>query len=215
MTLAIDIFSASDYIDHVRKGYIMNLREKVILVDADGVLLDWFHSFAGWMKFHGYPIVMNNEYQIEKTFDIPKEKAKAFARHFNESARIEHLPPFRDAIKYVRKLHEEHGYVFHCITSLSEDPYAGDLRRKNIRRLFGESTFEKILCLDTGADKDEALAEYKDSGCFWVEDKFENAIAGLNAGLVPFLLDHGHNQSQHHADVTRVKNWRHIYELIT
>ena len=61
----------------------MNLREKVILVDADGVLLDWFHSFAGWMKFHGYPIVMNNEYQIEKTFDIPKEKAKAFARHFN------------------------------------------------------------------------------------------------------------------------------------
>ncbi len=193
----------------------MYLREKLILVDADGVLLDWFHSFAEWMKFHGYPIVMNDEYKIENTFNIPKEKAKALARHFNESARIEFLPPFRDAIKYVRKLHEEHGYVFHCITSLSTDPYAGDLRRKNIRRLFGETAFEKIICLDTGADKDEALAEYKDSGCVWVEDKFENALSGLNAGLNPFLLEHGHNKAKHHPDISRVQNWRHIYELIT
>ena len=128
----------------------MKLADKLILVDADGVLLDWFHTFAQWMQFHGYPIVMNDEYQIEKTFNIPKEKAKALARHFNESARIEHLPPFRDAIKYVRKLHEEHGYVFHCITSLSNDPYAGDLRRKNIRRLFGETAFEGVPELTGG-----------------------------------------------------------------
>jgi beta-phosphoglucomutase-like phosphatase (HAD superfamily) len=192
----------------------MKLSDKVILVDADGVLLDWFHSFAQWMDEHGYPIVMNGEYQIEKTFNIPKDTAKGLARHFNESARIEHLPPFRDAIKYVRKLHEEHGYVFHCITSLSSDPYAGDLRRKNLKRLFGETTFEKIICLDTGADKDEALLPYKDTGCVWVEDKFENAIAGLNAGLTPFLIDHGHNQHQSHPDVTRVNNWKELYEMI-
>jgi beta-phosphoglucomutase-like phosphatase (HAD superfamily) len=192
----------------------MNLAKKVILVDADGVLLDWFHSFTQWMEFHGYPIVMNDEYQIEKTFNIPKEQAKALARHFNESARIEFLPPFRDAIKYVRKLHEEHGFVFHCITSLSSDPFAAHLREKNLKALFGETVFEKILCLDTGADKDEALAPYKDTGCVWIEDKFENAVAGLNAGLTPFLIDHGHNKSDHHPEVQRVSNWRHIYELI-
>lgn len=192
----------------------MKLSDKVILVDADGVLLDWFHAFAQWMDEHGYPIVMNDEYQIEKTFDITKHTAKGLVRHFNESARIEHLPPFRDAIKYVRKLHENHGYVFHCITSLSTDPYAGDLRRKNLKRLFGETTFEKIICLDTGADKDEALLPYKDSGCIWCEDKFENAIAGLNAGLTPFLIDHGHNKNQHHPDITRVNNWKELYEAI-
>jgi len=192
----------------------MTLAKKVILVDADGVLLDWFHSFSQWMEFHGYPIVVKGEYQIEKTFDIPKEHAKALARHFNESARIEHLPPFRDAIKYVRKLHEEHGYVFHCITSLSADPFAAKLRQKNLKALFGETAFEKVLCLDTGADKDEALAPYKDTGCVWVEDKFENAVAGLNAGLTPFLIDHAHNKAQNHPDIQRVSNWRHIYELI-
>lgn len=193
----------------------MKLSDKVILVDADGVLLDWFHSFAQWMDAHGYPIVLNGEYEIEKTFGIEKKVAKGLARHFNESARIEHLPPFRDAIKYVRKLHENHGYVFHCITSLSSDPYAGDLRRKNLKRLFGETTFEKIICLDTGADKDEALLPYKDSGCIWVEDKFENAIAGVNAGLTPFLIDHGHNKNQHHPFITRVNNWKELYEAIT
>jgi FMN phosphatase YigB (HAD superfamily) len=193
----------------------MTLSKKVILVDADGVLLDWFHSFAQWMEFHGYPIVVKGEYQIEKTFDIPKEQAKALARHFNESARIEHLPPFRDAIKYVRKLHEEHGYVFHCITSLSADPFAAKLRKKNLKALFGKTAFELVICLDTGADKDEALVPYKDSGCVWVEDKFENAMAGLNAGLIPFLIDHDHNKTQNHPDIQRVSNWQHLYELIT
>lgn len=192
----------------------MKLSDKLILVDADGVLLDWFHSFAEWMNFHGYPIVMNDEYQIEKTFDIPKEKAKALARHFNESARIEYLPPFRDAIKYVKKLHEEHGYVFHCITSLSTDPYAGDLRRKNIRRLFGETAFEKIICLDTGADKDEALAEYKDSGCCWLEDKAENAELGHHMGLNAVLMAHGHNKDFLHDDIPVVNNWKEFYDLI-
>jgi len=192
----------------------MKLSDKVILVDADGVLLDWFHSFAQWMNEHGYPIVMNGEYQIEKTFNIPKDTAKGLARHFNESARIEHLPPFRDAIKYVRKLHEEHGYVFHCITSLSSDPYAGDLRRKNLKRLFGETAFEKIICLDTGADKDEALLPYKDTGCFWLEDKAENAELGNRLGLNAVLMAHGHNESFCHEDIPVVQNWKEFYKLI-
>lgn len=192
----------------------MSLSEKVILVDADGVLLDWFHAFTQWMDFHGYPLVIVDEYKIEKAFDIPRDKAKALTRHFNESARIESIPPFRDAIKYVKKLHEEHGYVFHCITSLSLDPYAGELRRKNLRKLFGETTFEKIICLDTGADKDEALLPYKDTGCFWVEDKEENAVLGSTLGLNAILVAHGHNNTFEHDDIPRVQTWKEIYEMI-
>jgi FMN phosphatase YigB (HAD superfamily) len=193
----------------------MNLSEKVILVDADGVLLDWFHSFAQWMKYHGYPIVMNDEYQIEKTFGISKEQAKALVRHFNESARIEYLPPFRDAIKYVRKLHEEHGYVFHCITSLSTDPFAGKLRERNLKALFGETAFEKITCLDTGADKDYALSQYAETGCFWLEDKAENAELGVRFGLNSVLMSHGHNRDFFHKDIPVVSNWKEFYKLIT
>ena len=32
----------------------MNKDEKLILVDCDGVLVDWLHSFSMWMEEHGY-----------------------------------------------------------------------------------------------------------------------------------------------------------------
>ena len=76
---------------------------------------------------------------------------------------------------YVKRLHEEHGYVFHCITSLSKDENAQELRRMNLKKLFGKTAFDKFIFLDTGADKDEALLPYKDSGLWWIEDKIDNS----------------------------------------
>ena len=193
----------------------MSLKEKLILVDADGVILDWFYSFSRWMELHGHHIVKDDEYRLEVTFGITREEAKRYSSHFNESAHIGFVPPFRDAIKYIKKLHEEHGYVFHCITALSTDPYAGELRRQNIRNLFGKTAFEKVICVGCGADKDEVLAQYKDSGCAWIEDKYENSVAGLNAGLTPYLMKHRHNAMQHHDDIIKIDNWKHFYELTT
>jgi hypothetical protein len=132
---------------------------------------------------------------------------------FNESADIGFIPPLRDAIQYVRKLHEEHGFVFHAITSLSLDYNAVRLRKMNIRNLFGETAFEEIVCLDTGADKDEALERYRDTGCVWVEDKVENAEVGLQLGLNSFLMGHDHN-ADYDGDAIRVQNWKEIYDII-
>jgi len=116
---------------------------------------------------------------------------------------------------YVKRLHEEHGYVFHCITSLSEDDNAGKLRKMNLRKLFGKTAFEKFIILGTGDDKDEALGEYEGTECWWIEDKPENALAGLNVGLKPLLMEHGHNMSFKHDNIKKVKNWKEVYETIT
>ncbi len=75
--------------------------KKIILTDADGVLLDWEFAFGVWM--------------------------------------------------------EQHGFVFHCITSMSSDENAQELRKMNLRKLFGETAFTKFIILDTGADKDDVL----------------------------------------------------------
>ena len=116
---------------------------------------------------------------------------------------------------YVKRLHEEHGYIFHCITSLSLDINAGRLREMNLRKLFGKTAFEQIICLDTGADKHAALSAYQDSGLWWVEDKIENAIVGHDMGLNSVLMEHGHNMTFEHPNIPRVKNWREIYAIIT
>jgi FMN phosphatase YigB (HAD superfamily) len=191
-------------------------KEKTILVDCDGVLLDWEYAFHFWMTRHDYEMVENgfNTYKVDKRYGLEKSESKRLIRMFNESASIRKLPPLRDAIKYVKKLHEEHGYVFHAITSLSTDQYAQHLRTKNLRELFGETAFEKYVYLDTGADKDEALEEYRGTKCYWVEDKPENAVVGAGVGLTSILMDHGHNQGEFEG-VTRVQNWKQIYDLIT
>ena len=193
-----------------------NLKQ-LILVDADGVLLDWEWAFNIWMQEHGFEQVPGSKlnYDMAVRYGIPKDQVTKLIRIFNESAAIGFLPALRDAMYYVKRLVEEHGYVFHCITSLSRDENAQRLREMNLSKLFGEHTFERIVCLDTGADKHEALEEYEGSGLVWIEDKPENAECGYNYGLNPLLIEHGHNMHHYHEGVTLVKNWKHIYEIIT
>jgi len=187
--------------------------QKTILVDADGVLLDWVYSFRGWMARNGYVIVEPNEYRMERVYGLERDEAKKLCRMFNESATIRKVPPLRDAVKYVRKLHEEHGYVFRVISSLSNDEYAHRLRTKNLIELFGPTVFESYVYLDTGADKDEALEPYRGSGCLWIEDKPENADLGCKLGLDSLLVAHPHN-ADYVGLATRVTNWKDIYNYI-
>jgi hypothetical protein len=190
---------------------------KIILTDCDGVLLNWEYAFCTWMEQHGFTQIENGNhyYDLAERFAITKTEAKAKVKIFNESAAIGFLPALRDAMFYVKRLHEEHGFTFHCITSLSLDPSAYELRKMNLEKLFGPTAFTKLICLDTGADKDEALAKYRNKGYYWVEDKYENAVAGLKYGLKPVLIEHGFNMNEPVLDgMVKCLNWKEIYEHI-
>ena len=191
------------------------MKDKVILVDCDGVLLDWVYAFNQWMTRHGFKEVNTKVYDIAQRYNIEKPMAKMLVRMFNESATIRKLPPLRDAIKYIKKLHEDHGFIFHAITSLSNDNYSQHLRTKNLIELFGPTVFEKYTYLDTGADKDEELAPYAGTECYWVEDKPENAVCGTELGLTSILVKHEHNRNFEDERITKVRNWKEIYNIIT
>lgn len=189
------------------------MKDKIILVDCDGVLLDWEHSFDRWMARHGYQILDRSEYNIGIRYGLDGVEKNRLVRMFNESAAIRKLPPLRDAIKYVKKLHEDHGFIFHAITSLSTDQYAQHLRTKNLRELFGNTVFDRYVYLDTGADKDDELAVYKGTECYWVEDKDVNCDLGIELGLNGILMAHDHN-ANYSGEGVRVRNWKEIYEII-
>ena len=188
--------------------------KKTMLVDCDGVVLNWEYAFDCFMEEHGYTKVENGNaiYNIGERYGITVKEGKEMIRIFNESAAIGFLPPLRDAVEYVTKLADE-GWQFIAITSLSTNKYAAKLREKNLAKLFGKDTFIEVTCLATGADKDEALAKYKDSGLWWVEDKPENALAGAKAGLKPLVVEHGFNMNC--KDFPLVKNWKEIYEIVS
>lgn len=189
--------------------------KKIILTDADGVLLDWEYAFDVWMAQHGFKKQDSLKYNIGKRYGIDEEQGRKLIKIFNESAHMGFLPPLRDAMHYVKRLHEEHGYVFHCITSLTTDENACELRKMNLRKLFGQTVFEKVIFLETGADKDGVLEQYKDTGYWWIEDKIVNCQVGTKVGLRSVLVEHGHNMDYNDPQIPRVKNWRDIFNLVT
>lgn len=192
------------------------MNNNVILTDVDGVLLDWEYSFDRYVREHGHKKVVGAEfkYNIGKRYGIDDDQGKILIKNFNDSASIAFLPPLRDAMYYVKKLHEEHGYVFHAITSLSKNEHSCLLRRMNLNKLFGETVFEKMVFLDTGADKAEVLEDYRDTECWFIEDKTDNCVVGHNMGLRSLLMKHGHNMDFFHSGIQHVKNWKEVYENV-
>jgi hypothetical protein len=95
------------------------------------------------------------------------------------------------------------------------DKKAIRLRKYNLENVFGKGTFKEVLCLDTGADKDEALAPYVGSDAFWIEDKLENAECGAKLGLKSILLKHDHNKDEVLMDgIKMAGNWADIVDMI-
>jgi hypothetical protein len=186
---------------------------KTILSDVDGCLLDWETAFHSWMSQHGYSLVNPGVYEMDVAYGISRAESKRLIKVFNESAWMGFLPALRDARSGVARL-VEHGYRFVCITSLSLDEKARMLRISNLKNIFGKDVFLDVVCLDTGADKDDALEPYRDSGLWWVEDKTENAETGHKLGLKTVLIAHEHNNKPISEGIVRVNNWSEIAELI-
>lgn len=191
---------------------------KLILTDCDGVLMDWNAVFVEWMKLKGFNEIRSDVYGINERYGLNKNQSKELVKEFNNSAAIGYLRPFRDSLYYVRRMYEEHGYRFRVITSLSLNPWAIKAREENLKKYFGDA-IESVVCLDTGAHKDDALAPYKDSGLFWIEDKPENVEAGMKIGLRGILIDHEHNSDYSMINVSgklayRAENWADVYDVV-
>ena len=189
------------------------MTDKIILTDADGVLLDWEVAFEEWMEQHGYEKKVSAIYDISTTYGIEKTEGKRLVKEFNESAWMGFLPAFRDARSGVARLVEA-GYKFIVITSLSLDKKAKMLRESNLKNVFGRDMFVEVICLDTGADKDDALVKYDGQDLWWVEDKPENAECGLQFGLKPILIEHPHNEYHDHEYIDYVMGWNEIADII-
>ena len=192
---------------------LREINDKLILTDCDGVLLDWEYHFYKWLKeTEGYER-LGPEYNIGKAIGVAQKTGARFVNLFNRSEYMKTLSPMRDAIKYVRKLHEEHGYIFHVITSQTNCRLAQEYRKENLRNVFGE-VFDGFTILNTGEDKAEALKKWEGTECFWVEDKAANIKMGNDVGLRGILIDHTWNKTCTY-ECERARKWKDVYEIIT
>ena len=205
----------------------MPTSNRIILTDVDGVLLEWEHHFTKWMlqrtlfdergaRYHPYRLLPDKEntYEMAERFGITKDQVRKEIREFNRSAWMGTQRPMYNSQTWVKLLAAE-GWTFIPITSQTSDKPAQELRKRRLGELFGEHIFTNYHILGTGADKHSALAEFHGTGLYWVEDKPANALAGLNYGLKPILIDHQYNRDFEHPDITRVNNWQDIHKLVS
>tara|TARA_Y100000748_G_C15463942_1_gene476084 strand:+ start:335 stop:973 length:639 start_codon:yes stop_codon:yes gene_type:complete len=205
---------------------------RIILTDVDGVLLEWENHFTEWMlqrsyyenevgegyigkKIYPYTLLDNKQdtYEMAERFGLTKTEVRKEIREFNKSAWMGTQSPMPDSQSWVKLLAAE-GWTLIPITSQTSDIPAQLLRKKRLAELFGDHVFENYHILDTGADKDSVLAEFHNTGLYWVEDKPKNALAGLNFGLKVILIDHPYNRDFNHPEITRVNNWKDIHTIV-
>lgn len=196
------------------------MSNKLILVDVDGVLLDWKNGFLQFMAIEGIVEKDNSKYHVWEWMEtkdkkeIDEEKGRFMIEFFNRSAWMRFLDPLRDVVDIVKALKAK-GYEFKAITSMHTDKPAQELRKMNIAEIFGEGTISDITFLPTGADKTEALSKYEGSGAWWIEDKVENAKIGKDLGLTPIIIEHEYNKDQYVHEIPTAKFWSTVYKHIT
>ena len=205
----------------------MPTSNRIILTDVDAVLLEWENHFTEWMlqrsyyndkeeRVYPYKLLSGkqNTYEMAERFGVTIPEIRKEIREFNKSAWMATQCPMQDSQTWVKLLAAE-GWTFIPITSQTSDIPAQKVRKKRLGELFGEHIFANYHILDTGADKDSALAEFHNTGLYWIEDKPKNALAGLNYGLKPILIDHPYNRDFQHTEITRVNNWQAIHKLLS
>lgn len=195
------------------KDYSNYWSRKIVLVDYDGVLADFTQAFDVFMHELGYCITSVNQYNlITRYADVMPSTVLEYIEEFVHSDEMTHLPACYDSIQGIRNL-RDNGFVFHCITSYPEKQRQN--RILNAKYLFGtDFLFQRLHCVGLNSDKHEVLKLYKDTGCIWIEDKPENAVIGLDYGLVPLLVHHEYNSEFSHDGVIRVYNWTEIEDIV-
>lgn len=194
------------------------MKDKIILTDCDGVLLDWREGFLEWLPDHisdTLAVDALGQENFNNAFDYDQRHIDDLAHEFNESDAIKSLKPWRDAVEYVPRL-ADLGFVFHAYTAMGTKEVSHRLRAYNLYTLFGDC-FDVLQCLPVGSSKRFMLEQYQGSGLFWIEDHIGHAQDGHALGLKSVLVSDMSNAEHTDLDFPRTSietPWQDIYEMV-
>ena len=184
----------------------------VILVDCDGVLLNWEKTFDEYVsRKYGVTIVDESEYYLTARYGISSQLADIMTNDFNQSETYGDLPAYPGAAEAIKDLHSRGSQII-CVTSTVAGSMTGELRLRNLKKNFGRAIVETHL-LNVDQCKRGVLTKWAGSGYLWVEDLPKNAIVGKELGLKSILVDAPYNRGNY--DLIRVSGDRHWDQIHT
>lgn len=171
---------------------------KTVILDCDGVLLNWRHSFTQWMTELGLFRTHNDWPETDYSFSAHRQPCslseKQLIEIFNSTYHIGKLPPIEDAVSAVQKF-QSYGYTIKVVTAFSSSYEAMKSRENNLIAVFG-NVFQEIVSVPFAASKKEWLSKQpKDS--IYVEDLHSHLEAAIDVGFDPkrcFLIPYKYNE---------------------
>lgn len=166
-----------------------------IILDCDGVMLDWIGGFRVYAERR---LRRKLDPSGPSSFDLYQwlgldnfAQALEMIEDFHEGGGGEfgRLAPLPGAVEALQAFHED-GREIHVITACSLNPAVIGMRKANLEAVFGP-IFKEIHCVGVRDSKRPLLDAY--APAVWIEDKFENAIDGLEAGHKTYLIRSSHN----------------------
>jgi hypothetical protein len=185
-----------------------------LLLDVDGVLLNWLAGFEEFLLTHA-PHLHKDFSGLEEAPDLElllglttSQMDEWVARfHMHEDfVRLQALPGAPQAIRILAPWCN-----MSCITASGSNLISKHARHTNLKNIFGD-VFEQIICVDRSMDKPEHLGRFEPG--YWVEDQPKNTLMGVSAGHESFLMDALYNRRFNHAQVRRVVNMLEVAEII-
>lgn len=195
-----------------------------VILDCDGVLLDWETGFRNWVLRHRPTTVFASEYptdwDLSHWIGCTPDESMALIQGFNQSAYFGCLSAMPGAARMLYELERRRHPLF-VLTSCSSDQITVARRKRNLEIVFA-ARIERVICLDLGVSKLETLRAFSTvfGECIWVEDNMKNALDGYTAGHRSFFLHRPHNQvhwgleEKGFSPVTHLENLSDLVSLI-
>lgn len=188
----------------------MRIRKKQqlnICVDIDGTVTDPYYWLGHANHFFGKNIATEDvkDYEMHKVMGVaPEEISVFYDQHAADMHAKAEVRP--GAAEVLRKFHGSH--KIHFVTARQQDmeKVSIDWLRRN--------HFPMDSIHHLGTHHKVATAKALGSHLF-IEDSLENARELAQAGLWVLLLDCSYNQATLPRNVTRVRNWHQISDIIS
>jgi hypothetical protein len=188
----------------------ISTKRKAIVLDIDGVVLDWFSGFRVWMRIQGHKVVggLAASWNMTDTFpELSSVDINIQIDEFNKSndfGRLRDIDDARFGVDALRYAFPDWPVV--AVTSSGTHPRTVAHRCWNVMHY----DLSEIYSLPLGAAKTETLRRWA-PGSIIVEDNLKHCEdAVINVAYRGILLDRPYNQGGSEPGMRRIKGWHEI-----
>lgn len=170
-----------------------------IILDVDGVLLDYLGGFVPWTVSRGYTPTKRvheiDDWEIDSWLPgIPHEEARRLIGEFATTEEFGRLPMIPGALEAISNLREAFPHVrIGALTAAGHDPRTAQLRRANLEKF----QLDFLTVLPIGASKKDHLIDIGANGVF-IDDLMHHIRTAEEVGLATILFRRSYNAHETH-----------------